>query len=339
MRVATTIEDLLIGDSRVMSDLRALIRQVARSSLPVLVRGPRGAGKELVAQALHRASERSGAFIAFNICAIPDPMFEDALFGHVRGAFTGAVSDAPGYLTEAHRGTVLLDEVTGVAPVNQRKLLRALETQRFRPVGGRTDRQSDFRLIAATNDDVATMISAGHFRADLADRLAGIVVDVPPLAKRMDDLPLLARHFVTAAQVRRLMHLSDDAVSELTRHHWPGNVRQLRSTIDRAIAVTEGPIIRRETILWALASSVTETVSPPDQIKSVFERRRLMTLLEDHDWNVARAAAALGVHETTVYRRMRRLDLDLPRETRWIARRPSDVANAGSTAAREESPT
>ena len=175
----STREAQLIGDSTAMHHLRAQITRVASSQIPVLIEGPTGSGKELVAQALHRESERKGPLVAVNVCAIADTMFEDAMFGHVRGAFSGAIGDHTGYLLEAHRGTVFLDEIGSLAIGAQIKLLRALETHEFRPVGARGDRTSDFRLIAATNVPLAKAVSEGAFRADLAFRLSGVVIRVP----------------------------------------------------------------------------------------------------------------------------------------------------------------
>ena len=190
---------LLIGDSLPMRQLRALIARVATSTLSVLIEGETGSGKELVARALHEMSGRSGALVALNVCAVPDSMFEATMFGHVKGAFTGALRDSAGYLTEAHRGTLFLDEVSGLSLTNQVKLLRAIETKEFRPVGARSDQRSDFRLIAASNEDMVHLVEGGQFRRDLAHRLGGIKLTVPPLRDRLEDVPILAAHFAAQA--------------------------------------------------------------------------------------------------------------------------------------------
>src|SRR6185436_15443756 len=186
----------LLGESPVMCRVRALIAMVAPTRLPVLVHGATGTGKEIVAAAIHAESGRRGAFVAFNVCAIGDSMFEDALFGHVRGAYTGAVQDAQGFLREANSGTAFFDEISGLALPLQAKLLRAIELGVFRPIGARHDATSDFRVVAATNEHIHDLVANGRFRADLAHRLGGVVIDLPPLAERVEDIGLLARHFV-----------------------------------------------------------------------------------------------------------------------------------------------
>ena len=255
-RLERTLATLLIGESRSMRQLRAAILRMGASTLPVLVVGPTGAGKEVVARALHVASRRPGGLVAFNVCAVADALFESAVFGHVRGAFTGAVADSPGYLAEADRGTAFLDEVGALPLAAQAKLLRAVELHEFRPVGAARDRRSDFRVVSATNDDVEQLVRAGRFRADLAERLGGIVLEVPPLAARRDDIPALVAHFVAlaAAGARQggspharsphersdamphLAEFSPEALALLQAHAWPRNVRQLRHAVERALA-------------------------------------------------------------------------------------------------------
>src|SRR5689334_2690200 len=194
--IASLVDRLLIGASQPMQQLRALVIRASRSRLPVLIEGPTGAGKELVARALHMGSGRSGDLIAFNVCAIAESVFEDALFGHVKGAFTGAMRDVAGYLAEANGGSLFLDEINGLPLASQAKLLRASVTGLFRPVGAQRDRTSDFRLIAATNDDLASAVAAGSFRRDLLYRLSGLTISVPALSARLDDLPELVQHFL-----------------------------------------------------------------------------------------------------------------------------------------------
>ena len=232
MGMPEQIAELLVGDSEVMIELRRLILQFAPTRIPMLLVGPTGAGKELVASALHLASGRRGAFVAFNVCALPDSMFEDALFGHVRGAFTGASNDSPGYLREADRGTVLLDEIGGLAVSAQMKLLRAIETGVFRPVGAARDQRSDFRLISATNEDLSERSSAGGFRMDLLHRLGGFVLRVPPLSTRPSDIPLLMRHFARSNRGGPL-EFHTDAMDSLKAYWWPGNVRELKRAAER----------------------------------------------------------------------------------------------------------
>ena len=298
--------DLLLGESPSMVKLRAVIRKVAPTSLPVLVHGATGAGKELVARAIHSLSGRSGRLVGFNVCAVADTMFEDALFGHVRGAFTGATSDAPGYLLEADRGTVFMDEIGGLPLGAQAKLLRALETKEFRPVGGRGDRRSDFRVVSATSDDVQALAGEGRFRSDLIHRLSGILIHVPPLRERVCDIPLLARHFAVLCG-REETTLSDGAVRVLVAYGWPGNVRELRHVVERAVVSSDGGRVTRQGALDALSSAPPRSVSTNASLEG---RVHLMELLDAHAWDTTRVATTLGVHRATIYRQMKRYAIE-----------------------------
>lgn len=297
----------IVGESIPVRELRTLISRFATLDLAVLIQGPTGSGKELVARALHEASGRPGRFVAFNICAVAESMFEDALFGHVRGAFTGATTDAPGYLLEANNGTIFLDEIGGLAPAMQAKLLRAIESREFRPVGARADRRSDFRVVAATNEPLDNLLLRGMFRADLAHRLSAVVLDVPPLRERLEDIPALVRHFVASRRNGdAAVEFTPSALQVLQRHDWPGNVRELRNVVERGIALAQEKRVSRDDIRASLGSGLL-TSSPRDGRN--FARKRLQEVLEDCDWNVGAAARRLGVHRATIYRRMRRLGI------------------------------
>jgi DNA-binding NtrC family response regulator len=298
------LETLIIGESLPVRQLRALITKVGPARVPVLIQGPTGSGKELVAQALHRASGRQGRFVAFNVCAIAEPMFEDALFGHARGAFTGATSDMPGYLAEADRGTVFLDEISGLGLAAQAKLLRAIETGEFRPVGGRNDRRSDFRLVAASNEDIGVLVDEGRFRADLAHRLRAFVVRVPPLASRLEDVPSLARHFLHAGGVGDAVALDDGALDALNAYRWPGNVRELRHVVERAAIIAGASKIDARAVLLALEQTAAQPVGRTPRAE---KDRHLLEVLDLVGWDVNQAARVLGTHRATVYRRLKRL--------------------------------
>lgn len=299
--------ELLIGETPVMQQLRALIARVAPSSLPVLIQGPTGAGKELVAAALHRWSGRAGSLVALNVCALGETMFEDALFGHVRGAFTGAMRDAPGYLLEADRGTVFLDEIGGLPLGAQVRLLRAVETRQFRPIGATHDRSSEFRLVAASNERLEDLVGDGRFRADLAFRLRGVVIEVPPLSARRADIPLLARRFLESAAPGIGLELGCDALGELMAQGWEGNVRELKHAVERAVLNSTGRRVTRTDVRQALDGGLdARRVLPVEE----FARRRLEELLVAHGRDTAKVAAALGVHRGTVYRQMKRLGLE-----------------------------
>ena len=179
-----------------MRELRALIARVAPLRMPVLIEGATGTGKELAAALLHRDSGRSGGLVAFNVCALGESMFEDALFGHVKGAYTGALGESLGFLREANGGTAFFDEISGLPLPLQAKLLRAIETGVFRPIGASRDAMSEFRTVAATNEQLRELVAAGRFREDLMHRLSGITVRMPTLAERVDDIPELVRHFL-----------------------------------------------------------------------------------------------------------------------------------------------
>jgi DNA-binding NtrC family response regulator len=309
------LDRYLVGGSYAMRALRETIRRVAPSPVPALILGPRGAGKELVAHAVHELSGRAGPMVAFNACAIADSMFEDALFGHVRGAFTGALADAPGYLAEADRGTAFFDEVSGISLANQTKLLRAFETRAFRPVGGVRDRRSDFRLLSATNEDLTALVRSGRFRADLADRVSVCVLHVPPLRERLEDLPALIAHLVSQIIPSRPLAMSASAQRAFAHHDWPGNVRELKHVLERIALATDG-VVTRATVEAVL---ITDRRVDREVTRQEFERRRLLGVVESLEWDIGAIAAHFGIHPATVYRRLQRLRIEgLPKGTEAI---------------------
>ena len=309
------IEDVLIGNSLAMRETRQLVGRLGPSGLSVLIEGPTGVGKELVAQALHHASGREGRLIAINVCAIPDAMFESLLFGHVRGAFTGAVGEHVGHLTEAHRGTLFLDEIGELPLQLQAKLLRALETRAFRKVGGRHDEASDFRLVVATNADLQAAISGGRFRADLAFRFGAAVIRIAPLRERTEDIPPLAAHFARVLGSREC-RISDGALSVLLRYEWPGNVRELRHIVELSIALTEEKVIGADAILSALEHRIMPHLPEANDFNghSVLsqERQGLLECLERHGWHIHSVASELRVTKKTVYARIQRFGITIP---------------------------
>ena len=317
--------DAMVGESEPMRRLRALIETVAPTRLPVLICGPTGAGKELVASALHCMSRRRGPFVPFNVCAISDTMFEDALFGHVRGAFTGAMNDVPGFLKEADGGTVFLDEVSGLMPPLQAKLLRAIETGVFRPVGAKRDVQSDFRVVTATNERIDSLIGDGRFRVDFAHRIGAVTVHVPSLAERPDDIRLLVRHFLDCIGSGHVL-VGDEALELLLAHHWPGNVRELKHVVEWTAAFSNGHL-GAETVRAALAQR--SSLGSQRMDAQALERHELGHLLEQCHWNTDLVAKQLGVHRATLYRRIKRLGLVAPsalserRSTNQNASRPA----------------
>jgi DNA-binding NtrC family response regulator len=234
----------LVGSSRVMRDLYALLETVAATSSTVLITGETGTGKELAARAIHHSSpRRANRFMAINCSAIPETLLEAELFGHVRGAFTGAVGTRQGRLEQAHKGTLFLDEVGTMSPALQAKLLRVLQEREFERVGDSHTIKIDVRVIAATHSDLARMVADGAFRQDLYYRLNVIPVKLPPLRERRDDVPLLAQHFLQklcAEMGRPTVTISQEAIRRLMSYSWPGNVRQLENMVERALTFSQG---------------------------------------------------------------------------------------------------
>jgi len=316
------VEGGMIGASAKMQRLRELIRKVGPRREPVLLQGPTGSGKELVAHALHVAGGRSGRMVAFNVCAIPESMFEDALFGHVRGAFTGAASDSLGFLAEADNGTAFFDEVSGLSMQMQVKLLRAIETGVFRPVGARTDRKSDFRLIASTNEPLNVLLETGRFRRDLAHRVGVFLIEIPPLRDRVEDIPALVQHFAEDATVGQhaKIVLSSSALRVMQEYDWPGNVRELRNITFALVAMAESPVIEGSSVVNML---VSRGVAVSSNEKADYQRRHLLDVLNRHEWNTGQAARELGVDRATVYRRMNALGISTV--VRSAARTPVEL--------------
>ena len=321
---------LLVGESLPMQRLREMIYTIAPTRLPVLIEGATGTGKELIAALVHRHSTRRGAFIAFNVCALGDSMFEDSLFGHVRGAYTGALSDSMGFLREADGGSAFFDEISGLPLMLQAKLLRAVETGVFRPIGAARDVRSDFRVVAATNEHLGDLVDRGRFRADLKHRLSGVVITVPSLADRVDDIPDLARYFAERAFGSPLA-IEEAALDLLMDTGWPGNVRELKQVIDVATAFSRG-VVDVESVRAALLHRNERPLTIHERvIDERRERRELVTALQNMSWDIDRAAEALGVHRATMYRRMKRHGIEVPRVAASRATlRQSDATNATS---------
>jgi DNA-binding NtrC family response regulator len=242
--------DVFAGTSTAMRAIGETLQTVAPTDVPVLITGESGTGKELVARALHQRGARcNGPFIAINCAGLPDNLIESELFGHVRGAFTGAIADRPGAFQSAAGGTLFLDEIGDLSPKGQGDLLRVLEDGLFRPVGGTRPLRADVRIVAATNRDLSTFANAGRFREDLLYRLNIVEIHLVPLRERTEDIPALAvafnNHF-SARHGRRRKHLSPGFLTALSRHPWPGNVRQLRNLMERLVVTVRDPELRKE---------------------------------------------------------------------------------------------
>jgi DNA-binding NtrC family response regulator len=313
-----TCDSVMIGDSLPMQRLRMLVAAVAPTRIPVLIEGATGTGKELVAELLHRQSGRDGAFVAFNVCALGESMFEDSLFGHVKGAYTGAGGETLGFLREANGGTAFFDEISGLPPQLQAKLLRAIETGVVRPIGSTRDARSDFRTIAATNERLDDLVESGRFRADLAHRLSGLVLLVPSLADRVDDIPVLVEHFARRSRPNQAVTVTRAAMHVLQGRPWPGNVRELKQVVESSLAFSRDAIDVDALNMVLMQRSRASSGGP--RAAGFVERQRLLEVLATASWDTTRAATMLGVHRTTVYRRMRRLGIVTPESSDVIAR-------------------
>ena len=311
----------ILGKSRPMQALFQMLDTVARSNSTILITGETGTGKEVVARAIHHNSgRRLHRFVALNCSAIPETLLEAELFGHVRGAFTGAVGMRQGRFEQAHKGTLFLDEVGTMSTALQMKLLRALQEREFERVGDNQTIKVDVRVIAATNSDLAAMVRAGSFREDLYYRLNVIPIQLPPLRDRRDDIPLLAQHFLDKfGGEGTKLHLSQVAMRRLMAYSWPGNVRQLENAIERAVALGAGrqqievtdlpPEIQAspEPVTSPVVDFPDDGIDLPAYLSSI-ERDLIQRSLERTGGNRNRAAELLRIKRTTLVEKLKRIE-------------------------------
>ncbi len=310
-------EDELVGRSPVMLGVFKTIGRVAGTLEPVLITGESGTGKELVANAIHANSDRSsGPFIKVNCAALSPMLLESELFGHERGAFTGAVARRAGRFEQAHRGTLFLDEVGELGIDLQAKLLRVLQTGQFERVGGEETLQTDVRLVAATNRDLTVLIAEKKFRDDLYYRLNVVSVELPPLRERREDIPLLAEHFVHRLALKYHwphLALAPDAVQALCEQPWPGNVRQMQNVLSRAAILARGRLILAADIKPPVAAASATTPAPaPLALKDILaetERRVIREALEQAGWNRTKAARLLGISRRQLFDKIQQYGL------------------------------
>ncbi len=307
----------LVGRSPAMLSVYKQIARAADTTAPVLIIGESGTGKELVARAVHAHSHRATRpFVAINCGAITETLLESEMFGHVRGSFTGAISDTKGIFEQAHTGTVFLDELGETSPGLQVKLLRVLEESVVRPVGGARTIKVDIRVIAATNIDIETAVLDGRFRQDLYYRLGVITVTVPPLRERRDDIPLLAAKFLRNAcsRAQRTVDLSPAAVQALSLYDWPGNVRELENVVERLVVFSRGSMIDVADLppgLRGATHDVQHSLFQDLPSLDELESRYLKHVLESVGGNRTRAAEVLGVDRRTLYRMAERFGIRL----------------------------
>jgi transcriptional regulator with PAS, ATPase and Fis domain len=298
-----------------MLELRAYIERVAGTDTSVLITGETGTGKELVAARIHQQSgRRTRPMVSINCAAIPETLLESELFGHEKGAFTGALATTDGKLQQAHEGTAFFDEIGEMTPLSQAKILRALETREIVRVGGRRSIPVDVRVIAATNEDLDAAMERGTFRKDLYYRLNVARIALPPLRSHPEDIPALCRHYVEVFNQRfglRVEGLTDAAMTALLRYQWPGNVRELKNVVESAFVNMPSGCIGLLDLPLLFRRYLGDEPALPDG-----ERRRLLDALLSTKWNVSRAAAQLHWSRMTMYRKMAKYHLVKSRDLR-----------------------
>ena len=310
----------IVGQSPALRRVLDLARSVAPSPTTVLITGESGTGKELIARAIHRWSPRAdGPFVAVNCAALPDGLLESELFGHERGAFTGAVAQRRGRFELAHGGSLFLDEVGDMSPALQGKLLRVLETQEFERVGGTRTVRVDVRVIAATNADLGAAAAARRFREDLYYRLSVFPIQLPPLRQRPEDILPLADHFL--GRLRRTLRkpvagFTPEAQARLRAYAWPGNVRELENAMERAAILARREVLSPEDLPRHVASGVGLGAAPPlpgEESLAEVEKAHILQTLERLGWNYSRAAEVLGIGRTTLWRKLKEYGLERQR--------------------------
>ena len=322
LREETSVSDEMVGSSEPMKRLHEQILRVAPSQARVLILGENGTGKELIARALHHRSGRSeGPYVRVNCAAIPRDLFESELFGHERGAFTGATTRRRGKFARADGGTIFLDEIGEIPTELQPKILRVIESGEIEPVGSDDERTVDVRVIAATNRDLERAVEEGRFREDLYYRLKVVILEAPPLRARMDDLPALAEHFLKLACVENAIpgkSLAPEGLELLKAHAWPGNVRELANLIERLVILTPGDPIGAVEVREALPDPRRSVGGKPDGPRPLrdtmtdLEREVVLAALERNRWRMAATARELDLERSHLYKKLKALGIEKP---------------------------
>lgn len=301
--------DNLIGESMQMKKIFELIHTVAPTDTTVMIRGESGTGKELVAKAIHINSQRKYfPIVTVNCGALSESILESELFGHEKGAFTGAHYKRKGKFEMADGGTIFLDEIGSVSPKMQVELLRVIETKQFMRVGGNDNIHSNFRVISATNEDLEKLVKEGKFREDLFYRLNVFSIHIPPLRERRNDIAILAYYFLNKlakAMNKQLSKISDDAMDFLTKYEWPGNVRELENAIERAVVIGKGD----EILVDHLPFHYSISDDPDGKTLAAVEKRHILKMLLDNNWNISRCADILDIDRVTLYNKIDKYEL------------------------------
>jgi transcriptional regulator with GAF, ATPase, and Fis domain len=315
----------LIGSSAKFQTVLDDIRVVAPAACAVLVQGETGTGKEVIARAIHDSGPRqSGPFVGLNCAAIPAALLESELFGHERGAFTGAVTQTIGRFQAAHGGTLFLDEIGDLPLELQPKLLRVLQEQQYERLGSTRTMYADVRVIAATNQDLWRMVEEKKFRADLYYRLSVFPISLPPLRERKDDIPLLVEHFVrkfSRQMSKPILEIPHEVMDILKGHHWQGNIRELQNFVERSVLMTQGRVLSPR--VAELKLLMQSTVSAPSRTLFDAERAHILEILKETDWVIGGrggAAARLGLPRTTLISRMQKLGISYKQSSLRLAR-------------------
>ncbi|MDQ3069381.1 MAG: sigma-54 dependent transcriptional regulator [Acidobacteriota bacterium] len=321
----------IVGASGALTSVLDIVRKVARSNTTVLIRGETGTGKELIAGAIHHNSHRSGRnFVKVNCAALQENLLESELFGHEKGAFTGADKQRVGRFEQADGGTLFLDEIGDMSPNTQAKILRVLQEHEFERLGGTRSLRVDVRLIAATNRNLVTMVQAGQFREDLYYRLNVVSVEMPPLRDRKDDIPELAKFFQRRFAVelkKKIDGITPDAQKLLMRYNWPGNIRELENAIERAMLLTEGPMISNIDLRLGELAPSTSSGEPQPAVRipptgialEEIERQAVVEALRMSNWVQKDAAELLAISPRVMNYKIKTLGIEIPRGRRMVA--------------------
>jgi DNA-binding NtrC family response regulator len=304
--------DNLIGESQAMKKIFSLVNTVAPTDTTVMIRGESGTGKELFAKAIHINSKRKYfPIITVNCGALAESILESELFGHEKGAFTGAHYKRKGKFEMANGGTIFLDEVGTVSPKMQIELLRVIETKQFTRVGGNETIKSDFRVIAATNEPLEELVKQGKFREDLYYRLDVFTITIPPLRERPDDIPILSYYFLNkfcSQMNKKKTKISPEAMDFLMKHNWQGNVRELENAIERAVVVSKSDVIEHHDLPFQISNG-NNYYNEADKSLEALEKKHIALVLTDNEWNISKTAKLLGIDRVTLYHKINKYDL------------------------------